>query len=92
MSVCNLNVVKVQIRGMIGYQVQCWYRDCSDSLFEALAHAAVFQDRCRAERFLQKCGTRPSWQWDWSQWGKPVDHVPSPLDACGHPVSVYSVL
>jgi hypothetical protein len=88
----DLRVVEVQIHGMTGYQVQGSYRDCSDSLWETVAHAAVFQDRARAERFLQKCSNRPSWTYNWHHWGKPADYIHSQVDAVQGLVSVYSVL
>jgi hypothetical protein len=74
----NFNVIEVEINGMSGYQVQGWYRDCSDSMFETVAHAAVFRDRARAERFLKRSKPFPK---DWKHWGKPVDHMPHPADA-----------
>jgi len=89
MSVRNLSVVEVQINGMSGYQVQGWYRDCSDSLFEAVAHAAVFRDRARAERFLERSKPYPK---DWKHWGKPANHRSSPVDAFKGSVAVYTVL
>ena len=50
----NLQVVKVNIKGMDGFQIQGLNRACSDSLWEPIAHAAVFREEKRAERFLQK--------------------------------------
>ena len=89
MLASNFSVIEVQINGMLGYQVQGFYRDCSDSLFERVAHAAVFQDRARAERFLQKSKPYPN---DWKHWGKPVDYIQSDIDAIQGRVAVYSVL
>lgn len=88
----NLSVVEVEIRGMIGYQVQGLWRSCSDSLWETVAHASVFRDRNRAERFLKKCLSRPSWEYDWKWWGKPASYIHSYVDAIQSPVPVYSVL
>jgi len=88
----NLRVVEVQIHGMTGYQIQGSYRDCSDSLWETVAHAAVFRDRARAERFLQKCSSRPSWEYKWRHWGKPANYIHSSADAIQGSVTVYSVL
>lgn len=88
----DLRVVEVKIHDMTGYQVQGLWRSCSDSLWETIAHAAVFRDRARAERFLQKCHSRPDWRYNWVWWGKPADYVHSYVDAIQHPVPVYSVL
>lgn len=88
----DLRVVEVTIHGMTGYQVQGLWRDCSDSLWETIAHAAVFRSRDRAERFLAKCGSRMSWEYNWAWWGKPVNYVHSFVDAIQTPVAVYSVL
>ena len=89
MLACNFSVTQVEINGMLGYQVQGFYRDCSDSLFERVAHAAVFRDRARAERFLQRSKPFPN---DWKHWGKPVDYVQSDIDAIQGHVDVYTVL
>ena len=88
----DLRVVEVQIHGMTGYQIQGSWRACSDSLWETIAHAAVFRDRARAERFLVKVKTRPSWQCNWQHWGKPADYLHSSIDAIQSSVTVYSVL
>lgn len=88
----DLSVVEVQIHDMTGYQIQGSYRDCSDSLWETVAHAAVFRDRARAERFLQKCGSRPSWEYNWHHWGKLANYSHSFADAIQGSVAVYSVL
>ena len=87
----DLRVVEVEIRGMTGYQVQGWYRDCSDSFWETVAHAAVFRDPDRAERFLEKCKAA-SRRWDWSHWGRPADYIHNDADAIQRSVAVYSVL
>lgn len=88
----DLRVVEVSICGMIGYQVQGSWRDCSDSLWETIAHAAVFRDRDRAQRFLEKCRNSPRWEYNWKWWGKPANYVHSNIDAMQSKVSVYSVL
>lgn len=88
----DLRVVEVSICGMSGYQIQGLYRDCSDSFWETVAHAAVFRDRSQAERFLAKCNSRPSWKYNWAWWGKPDNYVHSYVDAIQSKVSVYSVL
>lgn len=88
----DLQVVEVKIHGMTGYQVQALWRDCSDSLWETIAHAAVFRDRARAERFLKKCGSRSSWEYNWRHWGKPANYIHSFADAIQGSVAVYSVL
>ena len=61
----NLEVVEVNINGMVGFQIQGIWRACSDSLWETIAHAAVFRDRVRANKFLAKVKTRPSWEYNW---------------------------
>lgn len=87
----DLRVVKVQICGMTGYQVQGWYRDCTDSFWETVAHAAVFRDIVRAEQFLQKC-KKVGRQYDWRHWGKPADYCRNTADAIQRSVAVYTVL
>lgn len=88
----DLRVVEVEINGMPGYQVQGLWRSCNDSLWETIAHAAVFRDLRRAQKFLLKCRTRPSWEYNWTWWGKPANYVHSYVDALQSPVPVYSVL
>lgn len=88
----DLRVVEVEINGMTGYQVQSLWRSCNDSLWETIAHAAVFRDLRRAQKFLLKCRTRPSWEYNWTWWGKPANYVHSYVDALQAPVPVYSVL
>ena len=92
MSIRDITVCEIKIHGMKGYQVQGLYRPCSDSFWEPVAHAAVFKDRLRAERFLKKCKSRPSWEYDWEHWGKPADYVRSLADCIQQPVAVYSVI
>lgn len=88
----DLTVVEVVIHGMRGYQIQGLWRACSDSLWETLAHAAIFRDRVRAERFLKKCRTKPSWEYNMKHWGVPTNHCISVVDAIQTPAKVYSVL
>ena len=45
----NLQVVKVNIKGMDGFQIQGLDLACSDSHWEPIAHAAIFRDEKRAE-------------------------------------------
>jgi hypothetical protein len=92
MSIRDLCVAEVKIHGVTGYQVQGLYRPCSDSFWEPVAHAAVFKDRPRAEKFLEKCKKKPSWEYDWAHWGKPADYVRSLADYIQRSVAVYSVL
>jgi hypothetical protein len=92
MSVTNLQVQEVSIAGVVGYQVQGYQRACSDSLWERLAHNAVFRDRTRAERFLRAVCRKPSWEWTWTNWGAPHDAVISDCDAFQGRVTVYTVL
>jgi len=88
-NVQGLSVVPVQINGMSGYQVQAFYRVSRDDLFERVAHAAVFQDRARAERFLERSKPYPK---DWKHWGKPAGYTHSTVDAIQRSVAVYTVL
>ena len=92
MSIRDLTVCEIKIHGMKGYQVQGLYRPCSDSFWEPVAHAAVFKDHLRAEKFLKKCKSRPSWEYDWEHWGKPADYVRSLADYVQQSVAVYSVI
>jgi hypothetical protein len=82
--ISHLEVKQVSIKGQVGFQIQGYYRQCSDAYFESIAHAAVFRDRGRAEAFLKRVrfGGKPSWKYDYSQWSI-SDDVPLP---------VYSVL
>ncbi|MEY4331962.1 MAG: hypothetical protein RLZZ196_700 [Bacteroidota bacterium] len=88
----DLEVVEVKIHGMTGYQIQGIWRACSDSLWETIAHAAVFRDKARAEKFLLRVKGRPSWQQDWKHWGKPVTYICNKIDCIQDSVNVYSVL
>jgi hypothetical protein len=92
MTFRNHSVQPVTIAGVKGFQVQCLYRDCSDSMWEPMAHAAVFQTRERAERMLKRVKTKASWEYDWSQWGVPVSHTLSVCSAVQNHVHVYSPL
>jgi len=53
----NLSVVNVNVKGMIGYQIQGIHRACSDSLWETVAHAAIFRDKARAESYTISIGS-----------------------------------
>ena len=88
----DLTVVEVTIHGMRGYQVQGLWRDCSDSFWETMAHAAVFRNRDRALRFMNRCKSKPSWNYNWAHWGKPANYIHSYADAVQQSVAVYSVL
>lgn len=93
MSVRNLEVTPVYYRKeLIGYQLQGIHRACSDSLWEPLAHNAIFRTRERAERFLAKVKATSSWNWQWKYWGAPFDHITSSADAFKSKVAPYSVL
>jgi hypothetical protein len=92
MAIRQLQVKPVTIRGAAGFQVQCLWSMDSDSMYEQLAHAAVFRCRQRAERFLARIKSKPSWNWDWSQWGVPADCGLSNLDYVQAHAPVYSVL
>jgi hypothetical protein len=88
----NLAVTQVKIAGMTGYQIQGLDRACSDSFWETIAHAAVFQDKARAERFLAKVKAKSSWNYDWSHWGVPVDQRAGAADAFKNNVAPFSVI
>lgn len=92
MSVTNLQVEAVTIAGVAGFQVQGLHRACSDSLWEPLAHEAIFRDRARAERFLAKVRSKPSWEWNWAHWGAPHDARITDIDAFKSTVAPYTVL
>jgi len=86
----NLEVATVQIAGMIGYQIHGLYRDCSDSLYDVIAHAAIFRDKARAERFLAK--VRSAGRLDWQFWGVPQNSVIKGTEAVQGRVAPFSVL
>jgi hypothetical protein len=90
--IVNLQVTPVYFkRELIGYSVAGFHRACSDSLWEPIAHEAVFTTQERAARFLEKInasGSRP----DWKHWGVPFGHRTSPIDAFTHQPAHYSVL
>ena len=88
----DLKVVPIKVAGMAGFQIQGIHRACSDSLWEVVAHAAVFRDQARAERFLQKVKGKCSWEYDWKYWGVPHDHMVSDIDAFKGHVAPFSVL
>lgn len=88
----NLEVATVRVAGMIGYQIHGLYRDCSDSFWEVVAHAAIFRDKARAERFLKKVKSKHSWQYDWKYWGVPQDNVINGTEAIQVRVAPFSVL
>ena len=88
----NLQVVKVNIKGMDGFQIQGLDRACSDSLWEPIAHAAIFRDEKRAERFLQKVRVSSPWNRNWKYWGVPQSHKVSGCDAFQELVAPFSVI
>lgn len=88
----NLQVVPVVIEGIAGFTVQGLWRSCSDSLWEPIAHAAVFRDKHRANRFLDRVSRKPEWEYQWKFWGAPVGHRTSVIDACQQNVAPFSVL
>lgn len=90
MAIRNLQVATVKVAGMIGYQIHGLYRDCSDSLFDVIAHAAVFRDKARAERFLAR--VRNADRIDWNFWGAPQDNFISGTEAIQGRVAPFSVL
>ena len=88
----NLQVVKVNIKGMDGFQIQGLDRACSDSLWEPIAHAAIFRDEKRAERFLQKVRGSSPWNRNWEYWGVPQDRMVNVCDAFKGLVAPFSVI
>lgn len=92
MTVRNLQVTRVTIHGMIGFQVQALYRDCSDSMYDTIAHAAIFRDEKRAAAMLRRIQGKPSWEWDWKQWGAPAGVHFSGTEAFQASAPVYSVI
>jgi hypothetical protein len=67
--ISHLEVKQVSIKGQVGFQVQGLYRQCSDSYYEPVAHAAVFRDQARAENFLKRIRfSKSPWQYDYSNW------------------------
>ena len=86
----NLEVATVKVAGMIGYQIHGLYRDCSDSLYDVIAHAAIFRDKARAERFLAK--VRSAGRLDLQFWGVPQNSVIKGTEAVQGRVAPFSVL
>lgn len=69
MSIRNLQVEEVTIKGaVVGYRVGGISRDCSDSLWDPIAHRAIFRSRERAERFLARVRNTASWNWKMAEW------------------------
>lgn len=90
MAIRSLQIATVKVAGMIGYQIHGLYRDCSDSLWDVIAHAAVFRDKARAERFLAR--VRNADRIDWSFWGVPQGNFISGTEAIQSRVAPFSVL
>ena len=88
----NLQVVEVKIKGMTGFQIHGIHRACSDSFWEPIAHAAIFRDEKRAERFLQKVRSVSPWNRNWEYWGVPQNHCVSAADAFKGHVAPFSVI
>ena len=86
----SLEVATVKVAGMVGYQIHGLYRDCSDSLYDVIAHAAIFRDKARAERFLAK--VRASGCLDWQFWGVPQSNFIRGTEAVQGRVAPFSVL
>jgi len=90
--IVNLQVNPVYFgRELIGYAVAGFHRACSDSLWEPIAHEAIFRTQARAERFLARIKA-PGRSIKWAHWGIPFDRTASPIDAFGHRPAYYSVL
>lgn len=92
MAIRSLEVATVKVAGIIGYQIHGLYRDCSDSLYEVIAHAAVFRDKARAERFLAKVRASGRLHFNWQHWGKPHNCIISGTEAVQGRVAPFSVL
>lgn len=91
----NLRIEAVTIAGVSGWQVQGIFRACSDSLWEPIAHAAVFAqaEYYRAEKLLARIRSKPSWEWKGKGcWGVPVGNSLSKIDAIQQHVCPYTVL
>jgi hypothetical protein len=69
MSIRNLKVVPVTFRNeVVGFRVGGITRDCPDSLWDPIAHRAVFRTRERAEAFLARvCNVAP-WSLNLKEW------------------------
>lgn len=92
MSITKHEVKPVTIAGVKGYQVQALYRDCSDSFWEPIAHAAVFRTPERAQRMLERIKRTGSWQYNWAYWGAPVGSYTSSSCAIQTSVAPFSPL
>jgi hypothetical protein len=88
----NLQVIKVNIKGMDGFQIQGLHRACSDSHWEAITHAAIFRDEKRAERFLEKVRKSSPRRLNGAYWGVPQNHVVNVCDAFQGLVAPFSVI
>jgi hypothetical protein len=89
--IVNLHVTSVNLgRKHIGYSVAGFHRACSDSLWEPIAHAAIFTDPFRAKKFLSKIKARG--RIDWQHWGVPFGHAVSSIDAFKYRPPYYTVL
>lgn len=65
----DLSVQPVQFRNEpVGFRVAALTRQCSDSLYDEIAHCVIFQTRERAERFLARVKAVPPHQWDRQHW------------------------
>jgi len=95
MTIRNIRVEATNIGGVSGWQVHAIFRACSDSLWEPLAHAAVFvqAEHDRAEKLVERMRSKPSWEWSGKDcWGVPVGNVLSKIDAIQKHVAPYTVL
>ncbi len=92
MMMIKHEVKEVKICGQVGFQIQALYRDCSDSFWEPVAHAAVFSERARAERLLERVKRKGSWEIDWSQWGVAPGYALSVTCAIQRYAPFYCVL
>jgi|688.fasta_scaffold2422414_1 hypothetical protein len=69
MSIRNLKIEEVQFRGVVvGYRVGGIHRMCSDSLWDPIAHRAIFRSRERAERFLARVSKVMPWNLKMTEW------------------------
>lgn len=88
----DLSVVNVNVKGMNGYQIEGIRRACYDSPWEIVAHAAIFRDKARAERFLERVKKAGPHNLNWEYWGVPQGAWVSDIDAYKNHVAPFSVL
>ena len=69
MTIRNLAVQPVVFRRqVVGYRVGGAFRMCPDSLWDPIAHRAIFRTPERAARFLARVTSVPSWDLKMAEW------------------------